>query len=157
MNRNPINNPYLPVYPREPEYDKSCPINTIYQSLPPTNPSTPVVWDKVPASPATIKHLYSPLPNHYPPQEIMRPVNTLYGHDFSQFHTTGVGKGKRISYHYKPYPFTDRNVRETRKYADYILPYMDFRSWTKHPVIRETSLNSPLQYEPSARYPKRRR
>jgi len=149
-------NYYDPVYPEQPGYCKDCGVNQTYQTLPPSPPYPPgygTKWETVAASPATIKHLYSGVPNYYPIRKITRPVGTLYEHDYSQYHTTGVGKGKRISYQYKPYPLTDRSARETREYADYTLPYMDFRYFTKYPVRRDASLNSSLQTFPRAYAP----
>jgi len=151
-NKIAIQNALEPIYPKEPKYCRQCPINEIYQSLPPTNPCQPIEWERVAAGPTSMKHIYTGLPNFYPYQTLSRPKNTLYGHDFSQYHRTGVGKGKRISYGYKPYPLTDRNVRETRLYANYLLPYTDTRNWTRHPVQTDTTVNSPLQEEPYAYY-----
>lgn len=151
-NQVAIQNALNPIYPLEPARDECCGTNQIYQSLPPTNSDVPQEWEVVAFKP-NVKHLYTGEANWYPYQTIRRPVNTLYGRDLSQFHRTGVGRGKRISYTYKPYPLTDRNVRETRDYADYILPYMDFREWTKYPVQRDQSLNSDLQQYPKARVP----
>ena len=112
-----------------------------------------VEWEYVTYGPTTVKHIYSKVPNYYPTQKISRPINTLYGHDFSEFHTSGVGNGKRIGYGYKPYPFTNTNNRERRIYADYLLPYMDIRNFTKYPVIRGgPTLDSPLQKHPFPYY-----
>jgi hypothetical protein len=140
---------------KNPDYvdPKICGVNQIYQSLPPSSPHNPTYWETTAAGPSTIKHLYSGIPNWYPFQKITRPVGTLYEHDYSQFHETGSGKGKRISYHYKPYPLTDRNVRETREYADVILPYMDIRNFIKYPIQRDSTLNSSLQSQPQAYIP----
>lgn len=147
-NQIQIQDAYNPYYPKSPQYDPACGINEIYQSLPPSSPHNPTYWERTAVGPASIKHLYTGIPNWYPFRKISRPVGTLYEHDYSQFHENGSGKGKRISYTYKPYPLTDRNVRETREYADVILPYMDTRAWTKHPVVRDTSVNSPLCTQP---------
>jgi len=146
-----IQNGLYPYYPEQPGYSKNCNINQIYQSIPPSSPNEPTFWETTAVGPTSVKHIYTGVPNYYPYQKITRPTNTLYGHDYSQFHESGVGKGKRISYHYKPYPLTDRNVRETREYSDYMLPYMDTRSWIKYPVIETTSVNNPTFREPNAR------
>lgn len=146
-------NAYDPYYPKQPDFNPNCGTNELYQTIP-EGPAeafyTPTAWETVAAGPASIKHLYTGVPNYYPPRKITRPVDTLYGHDYSQYHRTGVGRGKRISYQYKVYPLTNRNVREERVYADYVLPYMDISNWTHHPVIRDNSLNSPLQTFPFA-------
>lgn len=153
MNRNVIQDAYNPYYPQTPNIDPNCGVNQIYQSLPPSSPHNPTFWEKTAVGPSSIKHLYTGIPNWYPYRKIVRPVGTLYEHDYSQFHENGSGTGKRISYHYKPYPLTDRNVRETREYADVILPYMDMRTFTKHPVKRDTTINSSLQFHPNPYYP----
>lgn len=144
-------------YPPQPSKNELCLVNETYQTLPPPsiNPASwPVEWEKVTYGPTTVKHLYGKTPNYYPTQSIYRPVNTLYGHDFSEFHNSGVGKGKRIGYGYKPYPFTNINNREVRSYSDTILPTMDVRKFTSYPVLKgDASLNSPLQTHPFPYYP----
>ena len=147
-NRIAIQDALNPYYPKQPDYNKCCGINQIYQSLPSSSPHSPTAWETTVAGPTSVKRLYTGVPNYYPVQEITRPVGTMYEHDYSQFHETGVGKGKRISYQYQVYPFTNRNVREVRDYADWTLPYMDFREWTKYPILRDSSVNSSLQIEP---------
>lgn len=141
-----------PVYPIQPPYNPGCTNNQIYQTLPSARTPTseaqgpydviggPTRWETTAAGPTSIKHLYTGIPNWYPNIHDHHPVGTMYEHDYSQFHTSGVGRGKRISYQYKLYPFTNRNVRERREYADYMLPYMDTRDWAKHPVVRDTTL-----------------
>jgi len=150
-NQIAIQNALDPVYPKQPNHCSNCGTNVIYQTLP-TSPN--VGWETLPFN-ATVKHLYSGVPNYYPVQTITRPVDTLYGQDFSQMFTGGSSYGKRMSYQPKYYPFTNRNVREFREYSDEILPYMDFREWTKHPVIRDSSVNSPLHTFPNPYIPPR--
>jgi hypothetical protein len=152
-NRIAIQNGLNPYYPPQPDYSPKCGINEIYQTLPSSSPHSPTAWETTAASPSTIKHLYTGIPNWYPYQTITRPMGTMYEHDYSQFHETGVGVGKRIGYQYKVYPFTNRNARETHLYADALLPYMDTREWERYPVIHDASLNSSLQYEPKAYTP----
>lgn len=147
-NRIAIQDALNPYYPSQPGNCKGCPVNQIYQTLPPSSPNYPTAWETTATGPSTMKHIYTGIPNYYPLMKITRPVGTLYEHDYSQFHNTGVGRGKRISYHYKPYPLTDRNVRETREYADFILPYMDTRTFTKYPIQRDSTVNSDLHYHP---------
>lgn len=154
-NRVAIQNALNPYYPKQPGFAPDCGINEIYQSLPSSSPHSPTTWESTAVGPSSIKHLYTGIPNWYPYRRITRPTGTMYEHDYSQFHESGVGRGKRISYQYKVYPFTNRNARETRVYADYILPYMDYRNWTKHPVQRDTTLNSPLQTHPYPYIPDR--
>ena len=152
-NQVSLQNPLSPIYPEQPAFRPGCFVNEIYQSLPPSSPNYPTSWETTAVGPASLKHLYSGIPNWYPIQMINRPVGTMYEHDYSQFHETGVGKGKRISYQYKAYPFTNRNVREVRMYADHILPYPTWS--TKHSVQRDSTLNSSLQYQPYAYDPER--
>ncbi len=149
-NQIAIQNALDPVYPEQPLYSPFCGVNKIYQTLPPSSPHNPTYWETTAVGPASVKHLYTGVPNYYPYQRITRPVGTMYEHDYSQFHESGVGRGKRISYQYKVYPFTNRNVRETRDYADYMLPYTDTRPLVKYPVERDSSVNSPLQTYPFA-------
>lgn len=154
-NQIAIQNALNPSYPEQPQQNPGCGINEIYQSLPSSSPHNPTEWETTAVGPSSIKHLYSGIPNWYPYRRITRPVGTMYEHDYSQFHESGVGRGKRISYQYKVYPLTNRNVRETRVYSDYMLPYMDSRDWTRHPVKRDSSINSSLQYHPQAYIPDR--
>lgn len=157
-NRNVLQDALNPFYPAQPSTTNSCPVNLVYRTLPPYNEPTPetggiTYWETTVAGPATIKSLYTGIPNYYPPQLISSPVDTLYGHDYSLFHTSGVGKGKRMSYQAQMYPFTDRNVREFRWYADTIIPRPDFMSKIKNPVVRDATVNSPIQVLPQAYYP----
>jgi hypothetical protein len=150
-NRINIQNALEPDYPQQPKYNKMCPVNQIYKTIPTgSDADYPTEWKRTAVGPASVKHLYSGIPNWYPIQTISRPVGTMYEHDYSQFHKSGAGKGKRISYHYKVYPFTDRHVRETKDYADYILPYPVYKDKFKRPVKRDNNLNSTMQYQPYA-------
>ncbi len=133
-----------------------------------------VPWETNAAGPSSIKHIYTGIPNYYPIRKVYYPYNTLYGYDFSQYHDFNqkdgnntkvqesskidgkynmIGRVKRRTYTYKPYPLTDRNVKEVFEYSNDLLPYMDFRNWTKWPVQRESSLNSNLHTYPNAYIP----
>ena len=140
-NRILSTNPLTPYYPHNPSYDPNCSVNQVYQTLPSYTP-----WSINTAGPSSIKHLYTGKPNYYPMMKISKPVGTLYNTDNSQFVCSGIGKGKRLSYQYKPYPFTDKNVREVSEYADHLLPYADYP--IKHPIIHNTTVNSSLQVYP---------
>lgn len=109
-----------PEYPRQPSICSDCEINQVYKTIP-----NDVNWEIVGAGPSTMKHIYTGIPNYYPPRCIARPVGTLYDRDFSQFEMVG-NCPKRISYHYKVYPFTHRYVREIEKHAPFILPYPEY-------------------------------
>ena len=129
-----------PSYPRQPHFDPNCGVNEIYKTLP-----HPWPWESSVAGPASMKHIYSSVPNYYPPMRINRPVGTMYEADFSQ-----IGPyGKRFSYHSKMYPLTHRHAREVRQYADYILPYVDPGRSTLLPRTRDASLNLHFRSLPS--------
>lgn len=142
-NTNRINNPLRPTFPAPQDASTDCYIQNRIQ----TPVGQDVCMETVPYGPASVKHLYEG-PGYYPTQKIQRPVDTLYGHDFSQVVDSGSGTGKRISYQFKMYPFTHLDVREREHYADEILPYPDWASWTKHPIRSENTLNSKLQNHP---------
>lgn len=128
-----------PEYPKQPKVHCECNVNQIYKTIPENTR-----WEVVAAGPSTIKQLYTGIPNYYPIRYMARPLDTLYGHDYSQFEMVGDCP-KRVSYHYKVYPFTHRHAREIRHHAPYILPYMDSSEWTKYPVITDQSLNLPRE------------
>ena len=109
---------YNPVYPQQPPYNPNCGVNLVYKTLPQNSK-----WQNIAIGHSSIKHIYTGIPNFYPYRRISRPVGTMYNQDYSTFHNTQCGK-KRISYHAKMYPLTNRHVREHREYADYILPYV---------------------------------
>ena len=132
MSKNVQLNYWDPIYPKQPGFNGRCGLNEIYKTLP-----EGIEWETLASGPASIKHLYSGIPNWYPIRKITRPVGTLYERDLSMYEAFG----KRMTYQYKVYPLTHRNVREVREYEDYILPYMDFRNWTKHPIRNDESLN----------------
>jgi hypothetical protein len=134
----------FPVYPVQPTYNEDCDVNVLYKTLPEKQG-----WETVANGPSSIKSLYSNIPNYYPYQMKSRPVGTMYGQDNSQFHQSGVAKGKRIGYHAKLYPLTNRHVTEVRDYADSLIPYVNDVQKTQ--VITDASLNSSLQYYPHAR------
>lgn len=151
-------NYYKPQYPKSPDWCPDCPVNVVYQTLPNADDPryNPTYFRKTITGPTSMKHIYTGIPNYYPLIKKVEPVDTLYGHDYSQFHTGvpgGIANGKRMSYHYKLYPFTNRNVKEVREYADYMLPYMFPKEFTKYPVMRDQTVNSPLQTEPNAFWP----
>jgi len=145
---------YNPTYPEEPTYKQYCGVNSRYKTILPGT-----TWENVAAGPASIKHLYTGVPNYYPIRTMTKPVGTMYQIDNSQYGIMGSGQSRRLSYQYKLYPLTHRYVREISHYAsdDEILPYMNMADWTKYPIIRDASLNSPLQIHPKAYYPGKER
>ena len=109
------------VYPKQPKYDESCPLNTYYDTLPPTHKRIEYAL-----GPRSVKHIYGSIGDFgYIKQQM--PVNTLYGQQ---------------DVRYKAYPFTNRNVREIRQISNYYLTSPDIRQWTTYPVI------SDCQYGP---------
>ncbi len=140
MSNKQIVNYMDPSYPRQPHFNPNCGVNEIYKTLP-----HPWPWERSVAGPSSMKHIYSGIPNYYPPMYINRPVGTMYNADFSQ-----IGPyGKRFSYHSKMYPLTHRHAREVREYADYILPYMYPEQSTLLPRTKGASLNFPNRALPS--------
>lgn len=143
MQRNVIRDPLNPSWPSNPGYSPSCPVNQLYQTYPPVDTAvTGQTFEQVPAGPASVKHIYTGIPNWYPTRQKIRPVNSLYGHDYSQYHTSGSGFGKRISYTYKIYPFTNMNTREIREYSSKTLPVISIEEHTKYPVQTTTRLDT---------------
>lgn len=154
-NTNAMQDALFPYYPPQPQFNSTCALNTIYRTLPPYNDPTPetggpTYWTQRAAGPTSVKSLYTGIPNYYPMMQNIHPVGTMYDHDYSMFHKFGSGEGKRMSYHMKMYPLTDRNVREYRQYAPDIIPAPDMIEAMKQPVIFQSSLNSPLQVLPQA-------
>lgn len=140
MSNKQIVNYMDPTYPRQPHYDPNCGVNEVYKTLP-----NPWPWERSVAGPASMKHLYTGIPNYYPPMHISRPVGTMYEADFSQ-----IGPyGKRFSYHSKMYPLTSRHAREVREYANYFLPYVYPEDRTLWPRTRDASLDQYLKSLPS--------
>ncbi len=140
MSNKQIVNYMNPSYPKQPHFDPNCGVNQIYKTLP-----QPWPWEESVAGPTSMKHIYTGIPNYYPPMRIYRPVGTMYEADFSQ-----IGPyGQRFSYHSKMYPLTHRHVREVREYADYMLPYISPEQRTLYPRTKDASLNLPTRALPS--------
>jgi hypothetical protein len=140
MSNKQIVNYMDPSYPRQPPFRPNCGVNEIYKTLP-----QPWPWESKVAGPSTMKHIYTGIPNFYPPMRIYRPVETMYGADFSQ-----IGPyGERFSYTSKMYPLTHRHAREVREYADYMLPFVDIEDRTLYPRTRDASLNLHFRSLPS--------
>lgn len=129
-----------PSYPRQPHFDPNCGVNEVYKTLP-----RPWPWEGSMAGPASIKHIYTGIPNYYPPMRIYKPTGTMYEADLSQIGPYGI----RFSYHSKMYPLTHRHAREVREYADYFLPYIYPEQRMLLPRTRDASLNFPYRSLPS--------
>lgn len=159
MNRIQTPDALVAQYEPSPPPSQMCPLSQVLQTPVPGETSThsTTYMSSGPVGPTTLKRLYpsreGSSPSHrYPPQTIVRPVDTLYGHDYSQYHTSGVGRGKRMSYHFKAYPNTDLNVKEYRHYSNFMIATPDVRNRTVYPVSRTNSVNSELQSAPNARW-----
>lgn len=114
-------------YPQPFKYTPGCSTNQQAQLYPGSSGIIEVLnksvkWETVPMAPTTLKHLYSQKPGDYPQRMIIRPVDTLYGHQFLETYPTGLGRGKVKSDHFKIYPLTNRHVSESRDYTSYSFP-----------------------------------
>jgi hypothetical protein len=114
------------VIPNYPEYSPNCPYNQQVFYIPHSDvaayPGKPTCtkWNNQLDSPTVLKHQYSKKPFDYGPQRIVKPVGTLYDHDYSITHPTGLGRNKIIGGgHFKVYPLTNAHIRESRDYTDY--------------------------------------
>lgn len=123
---------YHPTYPKQICHNHHCGTNIKHKGLPELDcEGNPWPWSYTAAGPTTMKHIYTGIPNYFPPQMISRPLNTMYGNEFQQ---TDDVYGKRQSYHWKAYPFTHKHIREKRVYSSQILPYMSVSNWTRYPI-----------------------
>lgn len=115
MNAKDALNPRWPIEPRQ---RPTCGVNVRYKTLPPGFP-----MERVVAGPTSVKHLYSG-PNNYPVQTQTRPVNSLYGADFSQYNSNGA----QVTQHFMAYPFAHRYVREVVTQAP-VKQYEGVQDW----------------------------
>lgn len=114
-------------FPTYPKYNKTCHLNEQIQYIPDGTSSTgnhpldtgKTYWRNIPSGPTTLKHLYSPIPLNYEQRYTTTPIGTLYDHDYSQTWTTGEGRKKLLGGHYKAWPLTHQNIRETHDYNGY--------------------------------------
>ncbi len=128
------------LYPRDPIPESKCDVNQRFKTLPRGWPRRREL-----AGPASMaRHLYPKAPNCYPYMYRDVPINTLYGHDFGEVSlvTGETAEGevlgpyeKRLTYHFRAYPFHHFYARELRATSDEILPYPDIRNWTRYPVV----------------------
>jgi hypothetical protein len=138
-----------------PNFVDSCQINQIYKSLPPQSPAETTYCESPIYGPTSIKHIYG-LPENdlsarpiYPNQKLCRPIDTLYGHDYTQYQLADFPDGrKKLTGHYKVFPLTDKAIHNLADYSTRILPYMDVTRWTQYPIVRDSSLNNEKQIYP---------
>lgn len=120
-----VDGAYQSIYPPQPNFSQSCPLNVDWDTLPNNYP-----YRKTILGSSSLKHLYKG-PQYYPPQVADIPNDTLYGIDTSVFEPNG----KRRTYGKKLYPITQRSPREVIEQSDQILPMPNIREWTKYPVL----------------------
>jgi hypothetical protein len=105
-----------------------CYLNDQIQYIPrspqesPLDANFPTLWTNVPTTNSQVKHLYSPNLFDYEQMYEKQPIDTLYGHDYSQTYKTGLGLNKIVSKHYKVFPLTNANIRETHDYTSWFYP-----------------------------------
>ena len=119
-------------YPKPQPCNPECSVNSIMKTLSSSWPRRVEL-----KGPASLKHLYTGIPNYYPVQKRFVPVDTMYGHDFTRYNPAGV----RQFLHFKAYPLTHKYVREVQNYADYFLPFPSIQNWQERPVTTPTSNN----------------
>lgn len=141
-------------YPKQPIIDPYCTENTKYKTMPPDSPNGlpnykgPEGWGpesentsgwpyyETTRGPSTIKSLYTGIPNYYPPMRIIRPIDTMYMGDISQYNDIG----QREAYRYKVYPLHHHHVRERRVYSDTIHIRPNIATATQYPVVKEGTI-----------------
>ncbi len=121
---------YNPRWPVEPFAER---ISVRYKTLPSGYPT-----ERVTAGPTSMKHIYPASSKtgagsraNYPTSTLTRPINSLYGADFSQFDANGA----RETYHFKAYPPTHRYVREVVTKAP-VSSYAGLMSWTRRSPVK---------------------
>ena len=119
---------YYVRYPTQPGYDPNCAVNQDYDTLPNTWPRHHTVL-----GPATLKKLYTGVPNYYPPQGLSVPIGTMYDIDTGKF----APDGRRVSYGAQFYPFSNRMIREIRPYSGETLPVPQLFQMTHYHTVKE--------------------
>jgi len=103
--------------------DAKCSYKDITSVNHSTSSKSKVKIEREPMAPSTVKHLYSSDPLNYEQRFKIVPKNTLYNHQFTETHPTGLGRRKVLGGgHYKVYPLTNRHVIESREYTSYSFP-----------------------------------
>jgi hypothetical protein len=134
-------------FPLQPKDCKGCDVNQVYHTLPRVQLS-PGVKDSIYGYPRSkevsgprsiAKQLYwqKTKDERYPWIYQYKPIDSLYGQDFSEFNDVG----RRYSYQYKPYPFIDRFDREIVDYSKTFLPFPDIKRWTSSEPQKEYNEN----------------
>lgn len=133
-------NPHHVRYARHPfSHVEGCSLPQAYKV-----PGPELEYEETNVGPTSIKHLYSNHPNWYPVQRKAIPKGTMYDTEYAHFD----GMGRRLSYHFKVYPFTHRHAREVPQSRGFGIEYPSYILNQKSPHQTENSLNSPLQSYP---------
>ena len=119
---------YHVMYPEQPAYRPDCPNNVKYDTLPDAWPRRETIM-----GPTSMKHIYTGIPNYYPPMKLSRPIGTMYEADLSRFSP----HGRRESYGFQAYPFHHQSNFETREYSDSFIPVLDYFDFTKYKTLRD--------------------
>lgn len=115
-------------FPVQPPYNPDCPVNQEYDTLSNHWPRQTTIM-----GPANVKHLYTGIPNYYPPQMLSRPIGTMYDTDQSRFGPHGI----RQTYGFQAYPFHAYQVQEVREYSDSFIPVLNLFELTKYHTVRD--------------------
>ena len=106
-------------HPRNFDFSPTCPMNEQAALLPARSQHGAVEWQTVPMSPGSLRHQYSEIPFNYEDMYMSVPKGTLYDHDFSMTHPTGMGRKKVVGGgHFKAWPLTNRHVWEAKDYTE---------------------------------------
>ena len=118
---------FATIYPPPPSYSRSCPSNVDYDTLPEGTEMRHTIL-----GPNSLKQLYRG-PRYYPPQHMVVPSNTMYGHNSNVYAKSTELRtyGKMI------YPFHQRSPREVLEYSKVVLPYPALQEWTRYPVVSD--------------------
>lgn len=130
----PISPGFYSVIPGENDINRCCPSNIEYDTISNNYPKQVSIL-----GPSSLKHIYTGIPNWYPPMTKAIPYNTMYGPDLSSYGAFGT----RNSYGFMAYPFHHQSNREIREFTrgnnaeavPGIIPVLNLMEQTKNPVL----------------------
>ena len=130
--------------PGEFDYYPNCRTNT--QISYPQRGTIP--WESKMMSSASVKNLYTEIPNHYPPQLTMVPaISSLYDVNIRQTYPTGKGREKILGGgHMKMWPLTNAHIFESRDYTETSFPRPSWQ-YPEVPNRRDAHVSSQWVYE----------
>jgi hypothetical protein len=149
---------FMPLYPISPGYYSIIPgknhdesnINCTNQGICPVNIEYDTISNNYPKQvsilgPSSLKHIYTGIPNFYPPMTKAIPYNTMYGPDLSSYGPFG----KRNTYGFQAFPFHSQSNREIREYTTGrewekipgIIPVLDLMKETRNPISYDGAWN----------------